>query len=156
MNKSQKKLNIIDIVVFAVIIIAIGYAVYAIVVNMQMSGGEAQIEYVIEVPSIRNEVSGKISEGQTVYNAKGEAAGEVKAVSVSQAYYQGSDSQGATVYSKINGYNALYVTILCTAESVPSGYELNGEKLAAGNSYKLRTPTLYFEGECVSVRVSAE
>ncbi len=154
MNKSRKKLNIVDIVVFAVIIIAIGYAAYAIGVNMQSSGGDAVIEYVIEVPKIRNELSEKITEGEIVYNSHGDVMGEVKAVSVSQAYYQGANAQGATVYSKIDGYNAIYVTIVCTAEVKPAMYELNGQRLAAGCSYQLRTPSLYFEGECVSIHVS--
>ena len=49
MNRSGKKLNIVDLVVFAVIVIAIGYAVYAVAVNMQRSGGETEVEYVVEV-----------------------------------------------------------------------------------------------------------
>ncbi|MBR6650303.1 MAG: DUF4330 domain-containing protein [Clostridia bacterium] len=156
MNKSRKRINIVDIVVFAVIIIAIAYAAYAIVVNMRESGGDAVIEYVVEIPQIRDELAEKASEGETVYNLRGEAMGEVRAVSVSQAYYQGSNTQGTTVYSKIEGYSSMYITMVCSADVTPYGYELNGEKIAAGSMFQLRTPSLYFEGECVSVRLSEQ
>ena len=152
MNRSGKKLNIVDLVVFAVIVIAIGYAVYAVAVNMQRSGGEAAVEYVVEVSKIRNELSEKIAEGQKVYDKNGDLMGEVTAVSVSQAYYEGANAEGNTVYSRIDGYNTIYVTVVCTAEVTPSGYEINGNNLAAGLEYSLRTSALYFEGQCVNVR----
>ena len=154
MNKSRKKLNIVDIVVFAVIVIALGYAVYAVAVNMQNSGAEAKIEYVVEVGKIRNELSDKIAEGQSVYNENGDYLGEVAAVSVAQAYHEGADSDGNTVYSRIDGYNTIYVTVTCTAKAEKAGYEINGCRISAGLELALRTPYLYFEGECVNVRLA--
>ncbi len=152
MNRSHKKWNIVDLVVLAVIIIAIGYAVYAVAVNMQSSGGEATIEYVVEVPKIRNELSDKIIKGDKVYNEKGDLMGEITAVSVSQAYYEGSDADGNIVYSRIDGYSSIYVTVVCTANVAPYGYELNGSRISSGEDYALRAPSLYVEGQCVSVR----
>ncbi len=153
MNRSRKKLNIVDIVIFAVIIIAMAYAVYAIIVNMQDNGDEVKIEYTIEVPEIRNEISDKASQGQAVYDENGDWAGTVKSVAVSQAYHNGSDSSGNIVSSRIDGYNTMYITIEVDATETKFGYELNGYDISAGSSYCLRTPSLYFEGECVSVRL---
>ena len=153
LNKSRKKLNVVDIVIFAVILIALAYAVYAIIVNMQNSGGAAKIEYTIEVPEIRNEISDKVSEGESVYDENGDWVGVVKSVAVSQAYHKGSDEDGNVVNSRIDGYNTMYVTIEVDVTATGSGYEVNGYDISAGNEYDLRTPSLYFEGECVNVRL---
>ena len=154
MNKSRKKLNVVDFAIFAVVLIAMAYAVYAIVVNMQNSGGEVKIEYTIEVPEIRHELSDKVSEGEAVYDANGDLVGVVRSVAVSQAYHSGADSSGNVVNSKIDGYNTMYITIEAEVQETKSGYEINGYNISAGDDYSLRTPSLYFEGECVSVRSS--
>ncbi len=154
MKRSHIKLNIVDLVVIAVIILTVGYCIYAMVSNMEENGGTAAIEYVIEVPQIRSELADNISEGDAVYNGDGELMGTVSSVSVSQSYHEGTDRNGNSVYSRIDGYDAIYVTISCTADARSAGYMLSGEYIAAGNSYSLRTPLLYFEGECVSVKNS--
>lgn len=156
MEKSRRKLNIVDLVVIAVVIIALGYAVYAIVSDMEENSGVAQIQYVVEVAEIRSELADNISEGDAVYNSDGDLMGTVSSVSVSQAYHEGADKNGNAVYSRIDGYNALYITVDCTAGVRNAGYEVSGEYIAAGNSYSLRAPNLYFEGECVSVKDQTE
>ena len=152
MEKSRKKFNIVDLVVVAVIIIALAYAAYAVVSNMEENSGTAQIQYVIEVAEIRSELADNIAEGDAVYNADGDFMGNVSSISVSQAYHEGADKNGNAVYSRIDGYNALYITVDCTAGVRNAGYEISDEYIAAGNEYALRAPGLYFNGECVSVK----
>ncbi len=152
MNKSRGRLNIVDCVIFAVIIIAVAYAVYAIIVNMQSSGSVTKIEYTIEVPEIKKEFSDKVVKGEAVFDENGEQVGNVKSVSVSQAYHKGADMDGNVVYSKYDGYSTIYVTVEVEAMETKSGFEVNGDYVLAGETYKLRTPSLYFEGQCVNIR----
>ena len=72
MNKSRKKLNVVDFAIFAVVLIAMAYAVYAIVVNMQTSGGEVKIDgknvQDLTVASLRRNI-GIVAQDVFLFNA---------------------------------------------------------------------------------------
>lgn len=152
MKKSHGRFNIVDVVVLAVVLVIIGYSIYALSVRFESnSGGVADIQYVIQVDSLRSGLSEKLSEGEAVYNENGDYMGSVSSVSVSPAYYEGADAGGNVVYSNMEGFETVYVTVACTADVNKSGYFINGENISAGDGYTLRSPSLWFEGVCVNV-----
>ncbi len=152
MEKSRIKLNIVDIIVLIMALIVAAYAIYAFAVRMEDSGGKADIRYVIEIGQMRSGMAHRLAEGDLVYNGDGELMGTVVSVSVSSAYHEGSDSDGNVVYSQIDGYEVAYITIQASSTVKKAGYQVNGEYIAAGQSYALRSPKLYFEGECINVK----
>ena len=151
MNKKRGKLNIVDIVVIAVIITVLAYAVYALAVRMENSGGTSEIRYVIEASEMRDGLSDNLAEGDALYNGNGEYLGKITAVSVAPAFFQGADKDGNAVYSNMDDFETVYVTVSCEAEIRKTGFHINGENISVGNSFSVRTPSLWFEGTCVSV-----
>lgn len=151
MRKNRGKLNIVDFVVLLVILVVVGYAVYAMAARVEDNGGSADIQYVICADELRSGFSDKLTVGDPVYNRAGDFMGSVVSVSASPAYFEGVDSNGNAVNSTIEGYETAYITVSCNASVRKWGYEMNGETVAAGESYQLRTPSLWFEGQCVSV-----
>lgn len=150
--KKSRKLNIIDITVLVVVILAVGFLVYNAVSNMETSGSRSEIRYVIEVAKIHTEMTDKIEEGQIVYDESGNNVGTVQSVAVSPAYYEGSDENGEVVYSRIDGYSVMYVTVSTQAKQSRGGYKIEDTLYAVGNEYSLRTPALYFEGALINIQ----
>ncbi|MBQ8474559.1 MAG: DUF4330 family protein [Clostridia bacterium] len=151
MNK-KRKLNIVDVAVIIVIILAVGFFVYNSVSEMETSGSKAGMRFVIEVPVIRTEMTDKIEDGDPVYNGEGKLIGTVQSVAVSPAYHEGSDESGSVVYSRMDGYSVLYVTVSSEALNTRYGYKIEDELYAVGKEYSLRTPDLYFEGSLVNIQ----
>ena len=152
MKKSHGKINIVDVVVLLVLLVVVGYAIYALSVRLESdNGGTAEIQYVVQVDRLRSGLSDKLSEGEAVYNDDGEYMGNISSVAVSTAYYEGADENGGVVYSVMEGYETMYVTVSCNADVKKSGYFINGESISAGDGYVLRSPSLWFEGVCVNV-----
>lgn len=151
MKKNRGKLNIVDFVVLLVILVVIGYAVYAMAARVEDNGGSADVQYVICADRLRSGFSDKLAVGDPVYNTEGDFMGNVVSVSASPAYFEGVDSNGNAVKSTAEGYETAYITVSCNASVRKWGYEINGETVAAGESYEMRTPALLFEGQCVSV-----
>ena len=151
MNKKRGKLNIVDIVVVAVIITVLAYAVYALAVRMETSGGTAEIRYVLEAAEMRDGFSDQLSEGDALYNGDGDYIGKITAVSVAPAFFQGADKDGNVVYSNMDDFETVYVTVTCEADVKKTGFFINGENISVGNEYAVRSPKLWFECTCVSV-----
>ena len=151
MKKKRGKLNIIDIVVIAVALTVIAYAVYALVSRVENSGGTSEIRYVLEADAMRDGFADKLREGDLLYNGDGDCIGKITAVSVSPAFFEGADKDGNIVYSNMDDFKTVYVTVTGEAESRKTGYHIGKENISVGNDYTVRTPELWFKCKCVSV-----
>ena len=118
---------------------------------MNDNGGTADIRYVLEASEMRDGFADKLKEGDILYNSRGDYLGKITAVSVAPAFFQGADKDGNVVYSNMDDFETVYVTVSCEAEVKKTGFEINGENISVGNSYSLRTPDLWFDCQCVSV-----
>ena len=90
------------------------------------------------------------------FDSTGRKIGEVTACDTRPAQHTGSDSNGTPVVSDVPGYKTLYVT--CSAVSVygEDGYTVEGVQISSGKRYVLMFPSLYCEGECISISAGSE
>ena len=151
MAKKKAKFNIIDLVVILVVAVVVGYFAYSIAGSLGDNGETVSVEYVIETDVIRRDVVMSLSEGDSVYAEDGTYMGKVKYCEVVAAKKEGVDSQGNTVITETEDYTLL-LTIDVSAQSKKTGYTVGENKIACGERYSLRCPSLAFEGACVSVK----
>ncbi len=151
MANKKGKFNIIDLIVILVVVIAVGYVVYAIAGNIGDGGETVNIQYVIESDVIQSDVVMSLSEGDAVYAEDGTYMGKIKYCEVIPASMEGVDSEGKVVLTETDDYTLL-ITVDVGAVSKKIGYTVGDCKIACGESYTLRCPSLAFEGECVSVK----
>ncbi len=151
-NKNKKRINIIDVVVFVALLAIAAAIVYGIFSNIVGSDDRINIRYVLCVDPIDIAFSEKVAEGDGVYDALTvQQIGTVKAVSASQAYHKGTDMQGVSVLSPVEGQCILYITVECEAERTDMGYGINDTYLTVGADYEIRLPNLFCNARCVSI-----
>lgn len=153
MKKKNGKFNIVDLIVITVIVLACGYAIYALIISMGEGGASADIRYVIETDEIRHEVAANIAEGDEVYSEDGTYIGRVASFEVAPAKLTGTDSSGNVVVSETEDY-IIYLTVDVSAASKKTGYMVDDVLIAAGERYSIRTKGMYLSGECVSVKIA--
>lgn len=151
MANKKAKFNIIDVIVILVVAIAVGYVAYAIAGSLEDGGETVSVEYVIETDVIRKDVVMSLSEGDAVYADDGTYMGKVKYCEVVRAVKEGVDSNGNAVITETEDYTLL-LTVDVSTVSKKSGYTVADHKIACGEKYSLRCPSLAFEGVCVSVK----
>lgn len=157
MTKKRGRLNLVDIVVIAVILLALLWLGYTLVKGLGGTGDSRTVTYVLEIPNVRSELAGKAAEGDSVYDSEsGKSLGRISGVSVAPQYYTGTDGDGEPVNTKMNNYNVLYITVEAKATRTSAGYTAADRLIAVGERYKIRTPGFYGEGECVSVKTAEE
>ena len=119
------------------------------------AGGEkTTIRYVIEVSPIESSFTSKVADNDTVLDYEtSQNIGKVSAVSASQAYHSGTDSQGSTVSSPMEGYSTLYITVTAQAVKTDTGYLVGNSVIGVGRELQLRLKNLYCSGKCVSIEV---
>ena len=151
MSNKKARFNIIDLVVILVAVIAVGYAVYAIVGSLDGSGETVAVEYVIESDVIRKDVVMTLAEGDAVYAQDGTYMGKIKYCEVVAASKEGVDAEGNTTLTDTEDYTLL-VTVEMNTVSKKNGYTVGDKSIACGERYSLRCPALAFDGVCVSVK----
>lgn len=152
MEKRNHKFNIVDAIVVLLIVAAVVFAVVRVVKNSSEKTSDVSLTFVIQTDKIPDELSDNVSVGDAIYDgATGRKIGEVTACDTRPAQHTGSDSNGTPVVSDVPGYKTLYVT--CSAVSVygEDGYTVEGVQISSGKRYVLMFPSLYCEGECISI-----
>lgn len=111
------------------------------------------VEYVLEISPIDSTFTSKVVEGDGVFDhSTSQKIGTVNAVSASQAYYQGTDSQGAPVSSTMEGSSILYITATTEAQKTSSGYFVGNCNISIGQEMEIRLPNLYANAKCISIK----
>lgn len=152
-QERKRKPNIIDFVILLAILTvlsAVGYRIF-----MHPGSQDAvRIRYVLEVPQIQTEFCSKVAAQDTVYVFQGVAdIGVVTAASTAPAHFKGTDREGNPVYTEMEGYSILYVTVEAEAVQSDAGFEINGHIIRVGEMQAVQFPQLYCEAECISVEV---
>ncbi len=155
MTRKRSKLNIVDVIVLLAIVLAIGYAVFVVVSSMGDAGDTVNVRYVVRVDNVKGEVTVALKEGDKVYSEDGVLLGEVAYCEVAPEKLEGIGEYGNTVYTETDN-RTLLVTVDVTATARETGYTVHDIPIAQGRSYKLRSPTLYMEGECISAKTVIE
>lgn len=153
MTKKKAKFNIVDLIVILVVILAAGYGVYAIAGSLGDGGETVSVEYVIESDVIRKDVVMSVKAGDSVYAEDGTYMGRVKYCEVVKATKEGVDPHGNVVVTETEDYTLL-LTIDASAVSKKNGYSVSDYRIAMGEGYSLRCPSLWFKGTCISVKAS--
>ncbi len=149
----KRKPNIIDFVILLAVLAVLATVVYRIVVRTD-GQEEVRIRYVLEVPEIQTEFSSKVAAENPVFSYTDEREiGVVTAVSTTPAYYKGTDKDGNPVYTEMEDYSILYVTIESDAVQTDTGYIVGGHTMQVGTSLAVQFPELYCEAQCISVDV---
>jgi hypothetical protein len=146
-GKPRWKLNIFDIIIIAVVIIAAGVLLYLWRFSGNSSNGAATIpvHYTIELNGMLGGTSEKINEGDTVMDStKKFIMGTVVSVTSGPATTpQKNLETGDTVVSEVPDKEAVLIELMCNCASTDSqitaesGYviRIGGEVTAAGPGY---------------------
>ena len=157
MEKRNHKFNVVDAIVILLMVAVIVLAVVRIVKSSSETTSDVSLTFVMQTDMIPDELSDNVSVGDAIYDGEtGRKIGEVTACDTRPAQHTGSDSNGTPVVSDVPGYKTLYVT--CSAVSVygEDGYTVEGVQISSGKRYVLMFPSLYCEGECISISAGSE
>ena len=157
MEKRNHTFNVVDAIVILLMVAVIVLAVVRIVKSSSETTSDISLTFVMQTDMIPDELSDNVSVGDAIYDGEtGRKIGEVTACDTRPAQHTGSDSNGTPVVSDVPGYKTLYVT--CSAVSVygEDGYTVEGVQISSGKRYVLMFPSLYCEGECISISAGSE
>ncbi len=154
LNKKQKrKINIVDIVIIIFLAASLSVSLFGLLKSIGNATDRVSVEYVLEVAPIDSTFTSKVAEGDGVFDhATNQKLGTVSAVSASQAYHQGTDSQGSPVSSTMEGSSVLYITATADAQKTSSGYLVGNCVLGIGKDLEIRLPNLYANAKCISIK----
>ncbi len=149
----KRKPNIIDFVIFLAILAVLAAALYRIILHPG-DRDAVRIRYVLEVPQIQTEFCSKVTAQDYVYPFQGsDDIGVVTATSTAPAHFKGADKDGNPVYTEMEGFSTLYITVEADAVQSAAGFEINGQVIRAGEVRAVQFPQLYCEAECIRVDV---
>ncbi len=149
----KRKPNIIDFVIFLAILAVLAAALYRIILHPG-DRDAVRIRYVLEVPQIQTEFCSKVTAQDYVYPFQGsDDIGVVTATSTAPAHFKGADKDGNPVYTEMEGFSTLYITVEADAVQSYAGFEINGQVIRAGEVRAVQFPQLYCEAECIRVDV---
>ncbi len=149
----KRKPNIIDFVIFLAILAVLAAVGYRIILHPG-DRDAVRIRYVLEVPQIQTEFCSKVTAQDYVYPFQGsDDIGVVTATSTAPAHFKGADKDGNPVYTEMEGFSTLYITVEADAVQSDAGFEINGQAIRAGEVRAVQFPQLYCEAECIRVDV---
>ena len=152
-QERKRKPNIIDFVILLAVLAVLAAIGYRVI----LYPGErdtVRIRYVLEVEQIQTEFCSKVTAEDLVYPFQGtDTIGIVTATSTAPAHFKGADKEGNPVYTEMEGYNMLYITVEADAVQSDAGFEINGQIIRAGEVRAVQFPQLYCEAECIRVDV---
>ena len=121
----KRKPNIIDFVIFLAILAVLAAALYRIILHPG-DRDAVRIRYVLEVPQIQTEFCSKVTAQDYVYPFQGsDDIGVVTATSTAPAHFKGADKDGNPVYTEMEGFSTLYITVEADAVQSDAGFEIN-------------------------------
>lgn len=153
--KTKRPINIIDIIITIALLSIIGATVFAFVSSLGSNNENVSVRYVLQADEISSDLASKVSVGDGVYDhSTAQRIGTVTAVSSSQAYHSGTDSQGSPVSSPLEGKSILYVTVEAEATASKTGYTVASTTLNIGKTFDVRFPNLFCTSTCVSIEIA--
>lgn len=152
-QEKKRKLNIIDFVILLAVVAVLSAVVYRIIVHPGTQDA-VRIRYVLEVPQIQTEFCSKVvAEDLVFYDENAGDIGVVTATSTAPAYFKGTDREGSPVYTEMEDYRILYVTVEADALQSDTGYDIGGYTIRIGDTLSVQFPGLYCEVQCISIDV---
>ena len=152
-QERKRKLNIIDFVILLAIVAVLAAVVYRVFLRPDTQDA-VRVRYVLEVPQIQTEFCSKVgSEDMVFYEDSATDFGVVTATSTAPAYFKGTDREGNPVYTEMEDYSILYITIEADALQSSTGYEISGYAIHAGDTLTVQFPGLYCEAQCIGIDV---
>lgn len=159
-KKRSGRFNFIDFLLIMIILAVIAVALIYLVPGLSErigSSGETEITYVLEFRGIDADFIANIQNGDGVYSAsKNFNIGTVKSVatdSYTSLVYDSEEDCGVLVEHP--SLKTLIVTVKATAVyDIGDGYTVNGERIAVGREYYVRTPDFTGTAYCIEVETS--
>lgn len=157
-TKTKKiRFNIIDILLLAVFVLAVGILIYILAVGGRDSSAAAEpveIIYEVELKNVREVFRGAIKVGDTVVDSvKRYTIGEVIDVRYEEAVYTGVDkTTGQLVNSPYPGRTNIIMTVQAMADTASGHYSVDGYQLMVGKGIYFRTPDFTGSGYLISLQ----
>lgn len=156
-SKQKHKFNAIDaIIIFLIAAVAASGVLLWSKSRSRKASNTFEIEYVIELRTIRDEFVDNIKVGSTIVDsAKKYRLGEVIAVSSTPAQYTGVDLEnGELVYSNYPEHSNVDITVKTTATMDDDGMYIidSGYRISVGSMIYVRTPDYVGTGFCTKFK----
>lgn len=153
------KINLIDFVVLAAIIIAIagfGYKTLSGSPTVTLSG-DAPIEVTFKALKVREYTVNAVSQGDSIYERNGARLGTVTKVEAKPAREILAMRDGANIYAQVENRYDLYITVEGTGRISGPSYYINSNRLmAAGSDIKLASNKMTCETTITHVGAPAK
>lgn len=161
MTERKFKLNVIDILILLVLIVAIGFLAYIFVLsdNTEVEGEKHTVEYVVEISGINAELfSGKLKEGNIITSDDGKKTviGVVSKPPQELQKYEPSysNTEGKEVYSPVENSLDIVLTFTTETEKNEWGYCIaDGTYLPVNTTINMIIGDLRCTGYCVELNV---
>ena len=145
MSKRKFRFNIIDALIILLVLAAVGVIGYVVASEKQTPEEVKQdkkIQYVIQITELKDEFTGNIKPGETLYEVEtNKKLGVVTACNSEKTYYTDS-KKGVQVISEIDGRSNMFVTVEADASFKDNIYTVNGVSILVGTSIRFITPGL--------------
>ena len=152
-QEQKRRLNMIDFVLIIAIVAALAAIIFRVILQPGTQDA-VRIRYVLEISQIQTEFCSKVAPEDLVFYEDGAGdIGTVTATSTAPAYFKGTDREGNPVYTEMEDYSILYVTIEADALQSSAGYDVGGCTIHGGDTLTVQFPGLYCEAQCISINV---
>ena len=158
-TKKSHRLNITDIFLIAVIIIAALVLVYVVAETGLLGGGdEFYIEYTIDIPIIDNEFLrgiNRIAPGDRIVDgATGNDIGVIQQVRISEAFGNTTDlTVGVIQRVPHPNHSRVQLVVRARATGGDPNFRVNGRTIMAGILMYFRTRHFTWYGTCIDIEI---
>lgn len=149
------RLNALD---FLLIILIVGAIAAAIVIVVRsnpniISGGDKDIEYVIESGDLPSQLTGCIMVGDVIYDAdSNQVIGTVVAVNETPHKLIGyTPVTGTPVYTEVEGRIDISITVKATVWADGSSYKIDNYRIAVGKDVSFHSVSTALNGEITAI-----
>lgn len=157
MNEKTKKkfrFNIVDVLIILAVVAVITLAVVLFGrFGAASENNTVKIEYVVQIPQVRSEISDKIKVGDTLIDSATKYnIGVVKSVEKVPYTVKGVDMESSKqVLAEYPEHYYVRVTVQADATDHGSYYSIGGFRISAGLRIYTRFPDFVGEGFCISL-----
>ena len=172
LSRSIKRLNAVDIAVLILVLVIIGFVIYAVVSDgapikgirkllFGSSATEENITVTVRIDSIESERASQIRVGNIVY-ANGVELGKIVKIgsatpaTITSDEYENDPLTGKPVFKQetVDGYVSVSFDILVNAlHDGDKGYFVDDLRVASGLSYEFRFPQFLADGRCSGINL---
>ncbi len=149
------RLNALDFVLIILIVGAVAAAVVIIIRSNPniISGGDKDIEYVIETDALPSQLTGCVSVGDVIYDAdSNQVIGTVVAVNETPHKLTGYNTiTGKPVYTEVAGRIDIAITVKATVWADGSSYKIDNYRIAIGKEVSFHSVSTALSGEITAI-----